>query len=59
MPANQEPLNRIEIVWYHFTPRNISYLMVLLNMGHLGEVRRKIENCVRLVVYVKFSHCGF
>ena len=36
MPANQKPLNQIEIFWYHFTPRKLLYHIVSLNLVKFG-----------------------
>ena len=36
MPANQKPLNRIEIFWYQFTPRKLLYHMVSLDLVKFG-----------------------
>ena len=37
MPANKNnPLNRIGIFWYHFTPRKLPYLTVSVNFVKIG-----------------------
>ena len=36
MPANQKPLNRLELLWYQFTPREILYHMVSVNFVKFG-----------------------
>ena len=36
MPVNQNPLNRIGIFWYQFTPRKLLYLLVSLNLVNFG-----------------------
>ena len=55
MPANPEPLNRIEIFWYHFTPRNISYLMVLLNLVKFGTLGRSAPQDWKLCMFSSIS----
>ena len=36
MPANQKPFNQIGIFGYHLTPRKLLYLMVSVNLVHVG-----------------------
>ena len=36
MPANQKPLNRIEIFWYQFTPRKLLWHVVSINLVKFG-----------------------
>ena len=36
MPANQNPLNRIDIFWNQFTPRKLLYHVVSVNFVKFG-----------------------